>query len=53
MTLNIKNINQNNGFDFDDIEKISGHVSKEPIIAFRDMSFYVSVSAVDKLNLKQ
>ena len=53
MTLAIKTIDQNNSFDFDDIEKMSGHVSKEPVIAFRDVSFYVSVSAADKLQLKQ
>ena len=53
MTLAIKTIDQNNSFDFDDIEKMSGHVSKEPVIAFRDVCFYVSVSAADKLQLKQ
>ena len=53
MTLAIKTIDQNNSFDFDDIEKMSGHVSKEPVIAFRDLCFYVSVSAADKLKLKQ
>ena len=53
MTLAIKTINQNTCFDFDDIEKMSGHVSKEPVIAFRDVCFYVSVSAADKLQLKQ
>ena len=53
MTLAIKTIDQNNSFDFDDIEKMSGHVSKEPVIAFRDLCFYVSVSAADKLQLKQ
>ena len=53
MTLAIKTIDQNTSFDFDDIEKMSGHVSKEPVIAFRDVCFYVSVSAADKLQLKQ
>ena len=53
MTLAIKTIDQNSSFDFDDIEKMSGHVSKEPVIAFRDVCFYVSVSAADKLQLKQ
>ena len=53
MTLAIKTVDQNNSFDFDDIEKMSGHVSKEPVIAFRDVCFYVSVSAADKLQLKQ
>ena len=53
MTLAIKTIDQNSSIDFDDIEKMSGHVSKEPVIAFRDVSFYVSVSAADKLQLKQ
>ena len=53
MTLAIKTIDQNSSFDFDDIEKMSGHVSKEPVIAFRDACFYVSVSAADKLQLKQ
>ena len=53
MTLALKTIDQNNSFDFDDIEKISGHVSKEPVVAFRDLCFYVSVSAADKLQLKQ
>ena len=53
MTLAIKTIDQNNSFDFDDIEKMSGHVSKEPVVAFRDLCFYVSVSAADKLQLKQ
>ena len=52
MTLAIKTEDQNSSFDFDDIEKISGHVSKEPVIAFRDVCFYVSVSAADKLQLK-
>ena len=53
MTLAIKTEDQNSSFDFDDIEKMSGHVSKEPVIAFRDVCFYVSVSAADKLQLKQ
>ena len=53
MTLAIKTVDQNSSFDFDDIEKMSGHVSKEPVIAFRDVCFYVSVSAADKLRLKQ
>ena len=53
MTDHLKIINQNHKFDFVDIEKVSGHVSKEPIIAFRNICFYVSVSAVDKLQLKQ
>ena len=53
MTLAIKTIDQNSSFDFDDIEKMSGHVSKEPVITFRDVCFYVSVSAADKLQLKQ
>ena len=53
MTLVIKTVDQNSSFDFDDIEKMSGHVSKEPVIAFRDVCFYVSVSAADKLQLKQ
>ncbi len=53
MTDHLKIVDQSHKFDFEDIEKISGHVSKEPIVAFRDMSFYVSVSAVNKLNLKQ
>lgn len=53
MTLALKTIDQNSSFDFDDIEKVSGHVSKEPVIAFRDLCFYVSVSAADKLQLKQ
>ncbi|MDB4154049.1 hypothetical protein N9682_02850 [Candidatus Pelagibacter sp.] len=53
MTDHLKTINQNHKFDFVDIEKVSGHVSKEPVIAFRDICFYVSVSAVDKLELKQ
>ena len=53
MTLAIKTVDQNSSFDFDDIEKMSGHVSKEPVIAFRDVCFYVSVSAADKLHLKQ
>ena len=51
MTTQIKVIDQNPIFDFDDIEKVSGHVSKEPVIAFRDLCFYVSVSAADKLQL--
>ena len=49
----LKAIDQNPTFDFEDIEKVSGHVSKEPVIAFRDICFYVSVSAADKLQLKQ
>ena len=53
MAIQIKAIDQNPTFDFEDIEKVSGHVSKEPVIAFRDICFYVSVSAVDKLGLKQ
>ncbi len=52
MTSIVKVIDQNPKFDFEDIEKVSGHVSKEPVIAFRDICFYVSVSAVDKLELK-
>ena len=51
MTDNLTVVDQSHKFDFEDIEKISGHVSKDPIVAFRDMSFYVSVSAVNKLNL--
>ena len=53
MTNNLKIIDQNHKYDFVDIEKVSGHVSKDPIIAFRNICFYVSVSAIDKLNLKQ
>ena len=53
MTIELKTIEQKNKFNFDDIEKMSGHVSKEPVIAFRDVCFYVSVSAADKLQLKQ
>lgn len=53
MPFQTKAIDQNPTFDFEDIEKVSGHVSKEPVIAFRDICFYVSVSAVDKLGLKQ
>jgi hypothetical protein len=53
MTVNLKNIEHNQNFSFEDIEKVSGHVSKDPVIAFRDICFYVSVSAVDKLDLKK
>ena len=41
MTSIVKVIDQNPKFDFEDIEKVSGHVSKEPVIAFRDICFYV------------
>ena len=53
MAIQLNTVKQNHNFDFDDIEKMSGHVSKEPVIAFRDVCFYVSVSAADKLQLKQ
>jgi len=53
MDVDIKKIEQNHNFEFEDIEKVSGHVSKEPVLALRDIAIYVSVSAVDKLQLKQ
>ena len=35
------------------MEKVSGFVSKEPTVALRHLCLYVSVSTVEKLNLKK
>jgi len=53
MSNNLKLINENNNFNFVDIEKQSGFVRKDPTITIRDMVIYVSVSALDKMNLNQ
>ena len=52
MSSIIKAIHQNDNFGFQDIEKVSGFVSKDPTVALRESCIYVSVSAVDKLGLK-
>ena len=51
MTLTIKKPYQNDD-GFINVEKVSGFVSREPTIAFRGLCLYASVSAVEKLNLK-
>ena len=52
MTLAIKTIHQDND-GFNNVEKVSGFVSKEPTVALRHLCLYVSVSTVEKLNLKK
>ena len=51
MTLTIKKLYQNDD-GFINVEKVSGFVSREPTVAFRDLCLYASVSAVEKLDLK-
>tara|TARA_B100001123_G_scaffold391150_1_gene469284 strand:- start:81 stop:815 length:735 start_codon:yes stop_codon:yes gene_type:complete len=52
MNFKIKEIHQNDDFGFQDIEKISGFVSRDPTLALRESCFYVSISAVEKLELR-
>ena len=51
MTFKTNAINLNND-GFNNVEKVSGFVSKEPTVALRHLCLYVSVSTVEKLNLK-
>lgn len=52
MTFKTNAIHLNND-GFNNVEKVSGFVSKEPTVALRHLCLYVSVSTVEKLNLKK
>ena len=52
MSLTIKAIHQNDD-GFNNVEKVSGFVSKHPTVALRHLCLYASVSTVEKLNLKK
>ena len=52
MPFSIKAIHQNDD-GFNNVEKVSGFVSKNPTLALRHLCLYASVSAVEKLNLKK
>ena len=51
MTVTIRKIHQSD--DFNNVEKVSGFVSKQPTVALRELCLYASVSTVEKLNLKK
>ena len=52
MTFTIKAVHQNDD-GFNNVEKVSGFVSKHPTVALRHLCLYASVSTVEKLNLKK
>ena len=53
MSNNLKLIDKTDNFGFIDIEKQSGFARKEPTVTMRDMAIYVSVSAIDKMGLRE
>ena len=52
MSFTIKAVHQNDD-GFNNVEKVSGFVSKHPTVALRHLCLYASVSTVEKLNLKK